>query len=92
MLPTLILSPVLSVWQHPHSSGRSLMHSMDVFPSRAPGHASTTHSRVRTGPVVVLLRGQEEQKKKNRDILALSPFPAEGQARKQIKWITLNPD
>lgn len=35
---------------------------------------------------------KNNNKKKNRDILALSPFPAEGQARKQIKWITLNPD
>lgn len=48
-------------------------------------------SRPCTGPAVVLLRGQEAQKQ-NQDILAPSPFPVEGQARKQIKWITLNPD
>lgn len=43
------------------------------------------------GPAVVLLRGQEARKQ-NQDILALSLFPVEGQARKQIKWITSNPD
>lgn len=41
--------------------------------------------------VLVLLRGQEAQNQ-NEDILAPSPFPVEGQARKQIKWIILNPD
>jgi len=49
------------------------------------------HPLLCTGPAVVLLRGQEAQNQ-NQDILAPSPFPVEGQAGKQIKWITLNPD
>ena len=76
--------------QHPQGSDGPLP-SQCALPSKAPEHAPSTCSKVCTGPVVVLLRGQEAQKQ-NEDILAPSPFPVEGQARKQIKWIILNPD